>query len=286
MIAKPSTPDTVRLIKDLLLIRACIVTHSLEAALAADGTFEAQDYLVRDEDSQRLLTPTGGAGFFVRQTSTYTTDPWTVGWMSADAPIPLAGYVAGGDNFSDAVTFSGGGDIRIVFGYKDESGTNLYKKDYPGGVIPLCGEVVVPISSMTGEGLITAEGYLYSVIYTVFGLNRDGDTTTDYENDMDLAVAREYTRTSSTYRTFMARSISSGSSGNPECYYDTDNDGYESLGSDNSVDYLGKCTQAVPANYFRKMISHWIMHVFNAGACSGYDFLTGEITGEDPQYYL
>lgn len=60
----------------------------------------------------------------------------------------------------------------------------------------------------------TAEGYLYSVVYTVFGLNRDGDTTTDYENDMDLAVAREWSRTSSAYRTFLTKNAAGGGGGN------------------------------------------------------------------------
>lgn len=286
LIARPSTPDTVRLIKDLLLIRACIATRSLEAAFAANGTFEAQDYIVTDNDSKRLLTPTGGPGFWVRNNSTYTANQWSVGWMSADAPIPFAGFVAGSDQFSDAVAFSGGGDIRLVFGYKDESGTNIYKDDYPGGVIPLCGEVVIPVTSVTGEGIFTAEGYLYSVVYTVFGLNRDGDTTTDYENDMDLAVAREWSRTSSAYRTFLTKNAAGGGGGNPECYFDTDNDGYESLGGDNTVTYLGKCTEQVPPDYMRKMISHWIMHVFNASSLAGYDYLTGEISGENPEYSL
>lgn len=286
LIARPTTPDTVRLIKDLLLIRACVATRSLEAAFAANGTFEAQDYIVTDNDSKRLLTPTGGPGFWVRNNSTYTANQWSVGWMSADAPIPFIGFVAGSDQFSDAVAFSGGGDIRLVFGYKDESGTNIYKDDYPGGVIPLCGEVVIPVTSLTGEGIFTAEGYLYSIVYTVFGLNRDGDTTTDYENDMDLAVSREWSRTSSAYRTFMTKYAAGGGGGNPECYFDTDNDGFESLGSDNTVDYLGKCTEQVPPAYMRKMISHWIMHVFNASALAGYDYLTGEITGENPEYSL
>jgi hypothetical protein len=287
LIARPSTPDTVRLIKDLLLIRACIATRSFEAAFGANGTLEAQDYVVTDNDSKRLLTPKGGGvGFWVRETSEYTANPWSVGWMSADAPIPFAGFVAGSDQFSDAVAFSGGGDIRLVFGYKDESGTNIYKDDYPGGVIPLCGEVVIPVTSLTGEGIFTAEGYLYSVVYTVFGLNRDGDTTTDYENDMDLAVSREWSRTSSSYRTFLARNAAAGGGGNPECFYDTDNDGYESLGADNTVDYLGKCTEQIPPDYIRKMISHWIMHVFNASSLAGYDYLTGEIFGENPEYSL
>lgn len=286
LIARPTPPDTVRLVKDLLLIRACVAARSLEAAFAANGTFEAQDYVVIDNDSKRLLTPTGGAGFWVRNTSTYTASPQSVGWISADAPVPFSGFVAGADQFSDAVSFSGGGDIRLVFGYKDESGSNIYKDDYPGGVIPLCGEVVIPVTGFTGESLFTAEGYLYSVIYTVFGLNRDGDTTTDYENDMDLAVSREWSRTSSAYRTFMAKQSAGGGSGNPECYFDTDNDGYESLGVDNRVSYLGKCTGQVPPDYIRKMISHWIMHVFNASALSGYDYLTGEITGENPEYSL
>jgi hypothetical protein len=41
--------------------------------------------------------------------------------MSADAPIPFAGFVAGSDQFSDAVAFSGGGDIRLVLGTKTKA---------------------------------------------------------------------------------------------------------------------------------------------------------------------
>jgi hypothetical protein len=115
LIARPSTPDTVRLIKDLLLIRACIATRSFEAAFGANGTLEAQDYVVTDNDSKRLLDPEGwwggilGAGNF--RPILQTRGAW--GGCLLMRPFLLRVLWLGPTNFLMPLLFQGAG----IFGW-------------------------------------------------------------------------------------------------------------------------------------------------------------------------
>jgi hypothetical protein len=122
LIARPSTPDTVRLIKDLLLIRACIATRSFEAAFGANGTLEAQDYVVTDNDSKRLLTPTGGAG--VLGAENFRPIPQTNGvWGGCllMRPFLLRGLWLGPTNFLMPWLFQGAGIFDWFSGTKTKA---------------------------------------------------------------------------------------------------------------------------------------------------------------------
>jgi hypothetical protein len=279
LIAKPNAPDATGLIKDLLVIRSCMEMNMFEYMLTSDGNMKnIREYIVDGTNSQTLLDPASNPS-----KDRYLTNP-------------LPQYVASlgdiadripGNTFTDALDFYDGGDIRIVFGYKDET-SNQYADKYPGGVIPICGEITLPVPVKTEEGLLIAEGYLYAMLYVLYGTDRATGlpVNASFEEGMDLASLREYFLFSSTYRAWMDALVAAGvGPPNENCYFDMDNTGYEEL-SAGDINDIGKCTEPVPSKYYNQMINQFYAEAFATASETGYDYLTGDIAAENPIYSL
>lgn len=242
--------DLSNLLKGLMLIKACDRINYL-AALGStamggsglgdgtDGSYYLDPFLVNNNQSIPLF-------------NRYTTEGILGPFGNKYNPTPL-GVVSGdaNDPFARIMNFSGPGGIRLVIGYKNPNNAALYK-EYPGGVLPVCGEVFIPISGYNGEALLAAEAYFYAVIYTLRNVSRNNVGLSSSELNSDLAVVREYTRTSSDYQRYM-RKFREAHHNNRKCAYDNNGDGYESLVGDSKE--LGICTDPVPASYWSDYLS-------------------------------
>lgn len=278
LIAKPSAPDASNLVKDLLLIRACMEMNSLEGRITGDWTMKETDaYLINGSNAQRLIGPTG------------TSDSYYFGNPADSYSASIAGIInqVAGNTFVDAHDFGERGDIRIVFGHRD-NGANQYADKYPGGVIPICGEITVPVPVKTEEGLLTAEAYLYAALYTLYGIDRGTGlpVNANFEEAMNLAILREYFLFSSSYRHFLdIQMMGPGPLANENCYFDGDNTGFEEMSTGDFV-VIGKCTEPVPSAYYNDIVNKFYVEAFSTAMETGYDYLTGEIIAENPIYSI
>ncbi|HNQ91604.1 MAG TPA: DotA/TraY family protein [Alphaproteobacteria bacterium] len=245
LIAKIEPQDFTSVLKSLMIIKSCEQINIFNAValtgsgypVVQDGTYgsyEVRPYIINGSQHKDLkidyLGPSG---------TEYKATPSGVATFNAADP------------FSQILLFSGGQGIQIVFGYTDPGDPTKYK-EYPGGVLPVCGEVSIPVASMSVEGLLAAEAYFYAVIYLVEDIARNNGTLHKYEQDSFLATLREFHRTSSGYKRFLQMF----STPPLDCYYDIDKDGYESINEGAFIgDYLGKCTEPVPSKYWNDYLS-------------------------------
>jgi hypothetical protein len=310
LIAKPTPPDASGLMKDLFLIRACIEasrkTQSYEAYLkyeqanqgsisnpgngeivAIGVTQPPKIFMLPSED----VVP-GGQAFdllskqFRRSTNSYDT-PGRV-W-----PEEYGGKIS--EVYQEALRLSGGKDIRLVVGVYDKK----YKENnqYPGGVIPLCGEIVIPISGSLPDSSgnivqlpqndFVRERYLAAVLKILVSIE-DGDTNPDLikekEIHQDFVIGFDrYLVLNTNFRNAWDALFKGGA----ECKYDIgDSTGDGNLDQidnyvfDNSqpnvdVSVFGKCDEPLPAKFYKKQLDVYNPSFANS-AIYGYDFLTGQ----------
>ena len=128
---RPKVPDTWPLVKFMLLVRTCAESYSRVASNAA-GTarINIQPYYIRSPDN--------------------------------GVQVPMAGP----NRYQEAVDFYNKGDVIIRFGEFDidpTSGNRMYENEI-GGVMPFCGEIVIPTTVAEDTGLMVGpwqvqEGY-------------------------------------------------------------------------------------------------------------------------------
>ncbi|OIN87637.1 MAG: hypothetical protein AUJ12_01220 [Alphaproteobacteria bacterium CG1_02_46_17] len=169
-------------------------------------------------------------------------------------PTPL-GVITGAptDAFAQVLSHSEAGGIRMVIGFVDAAQPKLYE-DYPGSVLPVCGEIFIPVTGYNPESLLTAEAYFYAVLYTLQEARRKGASADVKERNAGLAVIREYIRTSSDYTNAVQKA---GYGPSVTCFGDGNSDGYHSY--DEGVDLgtnMGKCTDPVPASYWNYYLGY------------------------------
>lgn len=268
LVSLPRNPDLTGLIKSLMMVKSCYNTHAMARAYSGDQQGKDVGAYVVSGSSKKSILEKSGSGvnhppYFYQEPKDYAATPSGV----ADGTA--------GDTFIDILKFANMKDIRIVFGEFKEDRPTFYE-EYPGGVLPVCGEVVIPVSGYTGEAMFAAEGYLYSVLYIILNTSRNGQPDLDHmERNAFLAFVREFNRNSALRKSFMNDRIGGGFwTGNPECLYDADNDGYESATTETG-DYLGKCTLAVPSKYYDDLLNDYYSYSFRAATYAAYHFLSG-----------
>lgn len=262
--AFPELPDNTGLVKRLLLMKSCMMMNAYGSAFtgADDGTkgpYDVTGYVVNGANRKALF------GYGATPPPSFIP---ASGYNST--PIGVASFAAG-EAFSDILQFTDLSDIHIVLGYYDASDPTRFK-DYLGGVLPVCGSVIVPVTGINGQALYAAEAYLYAVLYEVFTIPRAGKTLGDISSNSVLAVVREYFRNSSDYRKFLNKAIVPPSTANPDCLYDGDNDGYESVTAGPGTE-LGKCTEPIPSAYWGDLINNYYQYAFEVPTLAAYDFL-------------
>lgn len=250
LIARPPTLDNSGLIKSLFLINSCRrITLLTQFNPEAN---QAYPYIVNGGKSKSLFNYPGEPGFMDKPT---LSSPST---YNATLPTIAAGDAS--DNFIEILKFSDYHDIKMVIGTFDPAKPDAYKS-YPGKILPTCGEITIPVTSLTGEGVFAAEGYFFAVLNILFEMNRAGVTpsTTDPIEDMWLALMREYLLTSGSVRN--AKTMLGM----------TDADFQASYGGD--IDLMGPITGPVYSSYWKLMMDDYFRYVFRIPAFTAYDFL-------------
>lgn len=276
LVAAANLPDNTGVIKNLLLIKACqrvnnIAQNWLSSPDGDKGPYLINAFLVKGKDRLALLKYGGQPTSLISSIDQYNSTP--------------SGIINGSasDAFATALNFAGLSDIHITIGYFDATAPDRFK-EYEGGVLPVCGEIIIPVTSFTGEGIFAAEAYFYATFNIVANVTRQGKTLSNFEQNSDLAVIREYMRTSSLARLYMTDTAAgAGYTGNPDCPFDSDGDNYQSLNSDPGI-YLGKCKDPVPSLYWQELINKndYYTYAFDMAGISAYDFLAG--TNYGPSY--
>lgn len=259
LIAKPPTQDNSALIKSLFLLNSCRrITLLTQFNPDAD---QAYPYIVSGSKSKSLFTyykkdgTVSEAGFMDKPT---LANPST---YNATLPTIAAGDVK--DHFIQILKFSNYHDIRMVIGTFDPNEPNKYEK-YPGKVLPTCGEIVIPVTSLTGEGVFAAEGYFFAVMQMMFEMYRVGAVVTadDPIEDMWLALTREYLIRSASVknaRNFLGMS---------------DADFQNSYGG--NIPLMGPITGPVHSSYWNLMMDDYFRYAFRIPAFTAYDFLSDQ----------
>lgn len=254
LLAEVGYQDVTNLLRGLLVMKACQemnrYAHSSAAASGSlanvdgtgdDGTlgyYSIKPYIVSSTDGRPLLTNGILTGVLASVGEVYEPTPYGV--VSGDA----------GDAFTQVLQASNLSGIRLVMGYKNPDDPLRYK-EYPGGVLPVCGEVYIPVNGYNAESLLAAEAYFYATLYVLTNQKRPGATLSQIELDSDLAVFREYARNSPEWQNAM-NFFRSAYGDNRECLYDQNLDGYESLdeGSGDGGASMGHCMSSVPEEYW------------------------------------
>lgn len=282
IISRPAIPDYSNLIKDLIMVRGCMEMYMYAYSPAL--RYGVSEFLVKGAPNRNAtgavgpvsgdprvqpLLPVESAAILPNVTSRFA-------WSTR----PSVSYNGYNGTFLPTLSFYNGGDIRIVFGaYMPD-----FRDKYPGGIFPYCGELVVPVTGHTPEALYVAEGYLSMVVRILYGFGRNTSTVTADERALFIAALRPYMHTSSHWRDWTVSTLDPG--GNPECNYDKDNDGLETdPGLVEEFPQLGNCEQAVPAQYWNRMFQYY-QNGFSWAPLAGYDYLTGEVGGEDLNFSI
>ncbi len=259
LVADIEFQDVTNLLRGLLVMKSCerintfaSVPAGLSGATAglsgngSDGTlgfYDVRPYIV---------SSTQGKPLFTNSTLTGVLDP--VG--NVYEPTPL-GVVSGDptDAFTQVLQTSNLSGIRLVMGYKNPDDPDRYK-EYPGGVLPVCGEVFIPVNGYNAESLLAAEAYFYATLYVLTNQARPGATLSQLELDSELAVIREYTRTSPEWAWFIDWYKVAAPQPNLKCMWDWNLDGYESLqeGVGDGGATMGLCTAPVTEKYWSEYI--------------------------------
>ena len=265
MVAVPTPPDTTTLIKNMMLITSCIDTHlsvTYNGWLPDDGSQGAYDispFIVTSSGSQAFL---GEPGSMIANNDSYNAAPGTI--VSLDA----------NDAFIKVLAFTGGQDIHVVFGYVDESNPDRFK-DYPGGVLPVCGEVIIPVTGFNGESIFAAEGYFFAVLHQTFFIMRNGVQQPPALYDSELATTREFLRTSSLIRELLNEHESG-----KDCMFDSDGNKIQQHPNNPAESpNLGPCTDAVPSDYWYQLILNYYSWAYEIPTYAAYDFLAGTQEG-------
>lgn len=269
LVTRPTPLDNTGLMKALFMMRACQVINYW--ALAESKGHDVRGYVVNGSLSKPLQNaPTGAPGFFnsyLDGGDTYNATPAAI--ANGDA----------NDDFIQILKYSGFGDIRIVLGTFDDDQPEKYAQ-YPGKVLPVCGEVTIPVTSLVGEGLFASEGYLFAVLNILFDTNRPDVGRTDQERAFPKALMREYTRTSALVKNWAVRGWGSFDDVPPVVLENT-------ICGDPAI--LGDCKKPVLASYWKEMMKDYFGIAFSSPTFSAYDFLANtDIASEEDAggYYI
>ena len=261
LIAKPPVLDNSGLIKALFLLNSCRRITLLNE-FNPDAP-QAYPYIVNGSKSKSLFTYYDDAANTIVSEQGFMEEPDydnPGGPTPYNASLPKIAAGDASDHFIQILQFSDFRDIKIVIGTFYPDDPDLYK-EYPGKVLPTCGEVTIPVTSLTGEGLFAAEGYFFAVIQTMFEVYRPMSVVTadDPIEDMWLALMREYLRTSGSVRN--ARNMKGMSDADFETSYG------------GNIPLMGPITGPVYASYWNTMMDQYFKYAFKIPAYTAYDFL-------------
>ena len=250
LIAKPPSFDNTGLIKSLFMMSACRYSALMFGGKSIEG------YIVNGTNSKAIFTGGSGPGF--------------MGQVAPDNYNATPQKIASGDtsdHFIQILTYAGFSDIKIVLGEFDSAEPDKYK-EYPGGVLPVCGEITVPVTGRTGEALFAAEGYFFAVLNVLFMIDRTppsaGNPQPDDLKEMLFALIREFRRTSS----LVNQIVTTNNTPDFGCYVDPTT----------GPPLTGPCKDAVLPSYWNGVMDKYYSYAFAVPPYSAYDFVSDQDT--------
>ncbi len=301
LVSLPSTPDFTGLAKDLFMIRAC---KDVDEKLAlgrrkatATPTPSNPDEIVVTGASKKDIIDAyfvdGDRYFTILGRKNQLGKSWPNAYNSNFINLYLEG-----------LHFYKGKDVRIVFGRFNEKW--LADGKYPGGVEPVCGEVLIPnllpagqkipsgnvASRNISDGMLIGASHTFAVLKMVIGISKtgfedEGDGDEEYEHTlMQYATDRFYYQETSQgqqalekHRQDIEKENAEDPEGaadnaNPDCIHDTDNDGIDNDGDDLVFKELGQCDAPVDSEFFVNLGKRYQRYL-SYGPTMGYDYYTG-----------
>ncbi len=248
LVMRPPVLDNSGLIKNLFMINSCRWINFLSNPVGG-RTPEVVGYVVSGNNSKSLFNYTGIPGFMD-----------TSGSGAYNATLPKIAAGDSSDHFIQILNFTNYRDIRIVIGHYDSAKPDQYK-DYPGKILPVCGEIVIPVTGMTGEALFTAEGYLFAVLNIVFDVKRASYTGTPTPElaEIQWAYFREFRRNSSTLKNFFNTVPVT-----PDVWC---------WSSATAEPMLGPCDKPILSKYWNTIMDQAYTNALKIPPFTGYDFL-------------
>ncbi len=220
--AKLNAPDMGDLVRFLHLVAACEYYYEVKSGKSIDN-FNVQGYFYRQGQTPKPAYK----------------EPAVQGKTPKNT---YAGGSGAGDNFlayKDVLPFFKNGNIRIIFGSYDEAA----KDKSMGGITPLCGEMIIPVTSVdnpntpeTGNpGAAIAHQYYYSYVMGLW------DKTT-YPRQLMDGYARQMVWNYA--KVGAART----------CPVETDADGIQKDPGGATLTELGKCNDDPPGTYIQYQV--------------------------------
>lgn len=300
LLALPVTPDFTGLAKDIFTIRACIdVEEKLESVrLRANNPAPASPAPSVDPENGGEIVVVGMSkkarvqSYFVDADRSYDI----LGEAGRQEKYWPEGYDSNFINlYLEGLRFYGGQDVRIVFGrYREE---NLGR--FPGGVEPVCGEVVIPnllprgqeipqgnlSRSQISDGLLIGGSHMFAILRMVDGISKTGfgdeEEGDEYYNYRLLQAATDryyYQNTAEGKEAMTAYARDADPEfENPKCRNDVNRNGYDDVeGGEGTIDFLelGNC-EGPPANEFYSNLIGKYQRYFSYAPLMGYDYFTG-----------
>ncbi len=301
LVSLPSTPDFTGLAKDLFMIRACKdvdekLAMGRRKAAATPAPSDPNEIVVTGRSKYDAID-----AFFVDGDRYFTI----LGQKSQVGKMWPGDYSSNFINiYLEGLRFYKGKDVRIVFGRFNEKW--LADGKYPGGVEPVCGEVVIPNLLPAGQkvpsgnvaardisdGMLIGASHTFAVLKMIIGISKtgfgdEGDGDEEYEYKlMRFATDRYYYQETSQGQQKLEehrRDVNEKNStnpddadinGNPDCIHDENNDGIDNDGDDLVFNELGQCDAPVASEFFVNLGKRYQRYL-SYGPTMGYDYYTG-----------
>lgn len=297
LISMPVTPDFTGLAKDLFTIRACkdvddrLTLSKLVKEEKPDPNAQPGDIIVRALGKKAI------DAYFVDGDRYFAI----LGRASLKGKMWPDEYNANFINlYAEGLRFYRGKDVRIVFGRFNEEARA--EGTYPGGVEPLCGEILIPNmvgvnedipagnvqNSEISSGLLIGAAHMFAALKMTIGISKDGFSKGAGGEDekeywlLNYATARQYYQETAqgqeAVRKHKEEVEEDDGEENPNCPNDSDNDGWDDnlKDADDGVQFkeLGKCDGPVGNEFYAKLIQTYQKYL-SYGPTMGYDYYTG-----------
>lgn len=299
LVSVPVTPDFVGLAKNIFTIRAC---KDIEQRLESDRR-AAQDSAAggggaaQSSDSGEIVVighrSVPISAFFVDNDRSFKILNNNNRQPGKNWPEEYQGnYI---NLYLEGLRFYNGQDIKIVFGRYNEENINRF----PGGVEPICGEILIPNMLPAGQsiptgdatnadisdGLLIGSAHMFTAMKMIYSITKDGwgeDATGEelYNNYlMRAATDRYYYQETAPGRAKIQRAIAENAelgddSFNASCPNDTDNDGFDDDGEERKFEELGPCEGPIVNQFFVNLAEKY-QRYFSYAPIMGYDYYTG-----------
>lgn len=237
VVARPQPPDYSGYIKELGLIRSCI--RSYETYYGPPSSKTARSIPIAD-----------------------TIRPYAV--KGSSTALDIYDFRQAHNNLdlhAELLKFYNNEDIRIVFGeYRDEYSS------LSGRVKPLCGEIVIPVTSLRPEALFVQEGFLHATLHFIYPFMTRDNGSPGGSADLDQQFCAD--------RRLYDLNGSNKIANAQVCFCDSNDDGQDDGAGDMTA--LGQCNKNVPYAYWQTIVEEAQNHM-DWGMLAGYQYLTNQI---------